>query len=206
MTRAGQRRKTCVILVGFSVRCLIPSSNRQKLWTKRLKANARPVVAQEFYFSNVLLVFPIFSEPLYMTDATSTTEPNGPLNQSQQHEVAAAHERAGKIRKAASVARFNGWMTGIFAACSAPFALFSLPVSKIEKRIVLRLFHPLDTFCFLRPLKPRLQYKYRKQNYQDKQNCITHSAHLNLIPFFSVYRAIQLRYDKQGIANTLHRG
>jgi hypothetical protein len=54
-------------------------------------------------------------------------EPNGPLNQSQQHEVAAAHDRAQKIRRAAVVAGFNGWTTGIIAACSAPFALFSLP-------------------------------------------------------------------------------
>ena len=56
-----------------------------------------------------------------------TSEPNGPLSQSQQHKVAAAHDRARKIRKAAAVAAFNGWVTGILAACSAPFALFSLP-------------------------------------------------------------------------------
>lgn len=62
-----------------------------------------------------------------MAIATNTAEPNGPLSQSQQQEVAAAHDRARKIRKAAAVARFNGWMTGIAAACSAPFALFSLP-------------------------------------------------------------------------------
>ncbi len=62
-----------------------------------------------------------------MAIATITSEPNGPLSQSQQHEIAAAHDRARKIRKAAAVAGFNGWMIGIFAACSAPFALFSLP-------------------------------------------------------------------------------
>jgi len=61
-----------------------------------------------------------------MAVATATVEPPGPLTQSHQREVAAAHERARKIRKAAAVASFNGWMTGIFAACSAPFALFSL--------------------------------------------------------------------------------
>ncbi len=57
----------------------------------------------------------------------TTAEPNGPLSQTQQHEVAAAHDRAQKIRKAAAVARFNAWMTGIAAVCSAPFAIFSLP-------------------------------------------------------------------------------
>lgn len=56
----------------------------------------------------------------------TTTEPNGPLSQEQQQEVAAAHDRAQKIRKAAAVAGFNGWVTGIIAACSAPFALFGL--------------------------------------------------------------------------------
>jgi hypothetical protein len=40
--------------------------------------------------------------------------------------VALANERAKKIRKAAGVAMFNGWATGIFAALSAPFALFSI--------------------------------------------------------------------------------
>ncbi len=62
-----------------------------------------------------------------MDIASKTTAPNGPLSQSQQLEVAAAHERAHAIRKAAAVAGFNGWVTGIAAACSAPFALFSLP-------------------------------------------------------------------------------
>ena len=37
-----------------------------------------------------------------------------------------ANERAKKIRKAAGVAAFNGWMTGIFAVTSAPFAPFSI--------------------------------------------------------------------------------
>ena len=56
-----------------------------------------------------------------------TSETNGPLSQAQQNEVATAHDRGRKIRKAASVAAMNGWMTGFFAACSLPFALFSLP-------------------------------------------------------------------------------
>jgi hypothetical protein len=62
-----------------------------------------------------------------MTVATITAEPDGPLSQSQQHQIAAAKIRARKIRKAAAVAGFNGWTTGILAVCSAPFALFGLP-------------------------------------------------------------------------------
>jgi len=62
-----------------------------------------------------------------MAMSAITKDPNGPLSPAQQQEVVAAQDRARKIRKAASVAGFNGWMTGIVAACSAPFALFSLP-------------------------------------------------------------------------------
>jgi hypothetical protein len=62
-----------------------------------------------------------------MAVATITTEPDGPLTKSHQDEIASAHDRAKKIRKAAGVANFNGWVTGIFAVSSAPFALFSLP-------------------------------------------------------------------------------
>ena len=40
--------------------------------------------------------------------------------------MAAAKRDTKKIRKAAGVARFNGWSIGLFAALSAPFALFSL--------------------------------------------------------------------------------
>jgi hypothetical protein len=62
-----------------------------------------------------------------MSVVTVATEPTGPLTQAHQHEVTAAHDRARIIRKAASVAAFNGWVTAIFAVCSAPFAIFSLP-------------------------------------------------------------------------------
>jgi hypothetical protein len=41
------------------------------------------------------------------------------------HELALAKGRAKSIHKAASVAAFNGWATGIIAACSLPFAPFS---------------------------------------------------------------------------------
>lgn len=61
-----------------------------------------------------------------MAAVISTIETVGPLDQTQHREVAAAHDRAQKIRKAAAVAKFNGWTTGICAVCSAPFALFSL--------------------------------------------------------------------------------
>jgi hypothetical protein len=48
------------------------------------------------------------------------------LAQEHRRELALANQRAKKIRKAAGVAAFNGWATGIFAALSAPFALFSI--------------------------------------------------------------------------------
>lgn len=39
-------------------------------------------------------------------------------------ELALAGQRAQKVRRAAHVATFNGWATGVLAFCSAPFALF----------------------------------------------------------------------------------
>jgi hypothetical protein len=42
-----------------------------------------------------------------------------------RHELVLAKGRSKAIRKAASVAAFNGWATGVAAALSAPFALFS---------------------------------------------------------------------------------
>ncbi|QDS97595.1 hypothetical protein [Adhaeretor mobilis] len=61
-----------------------------------------------------------------MSDVVLAPVDSGPLSLSQKQEVAAASERSQKIRKAAAVAKFNGWTTGILATCSAPFALFSL--------------------------------------------------------------------------------
>ena len=49
-----------------------------------------------------------------------------PLAPEHHRELATANERAKKIRKAAKVAGFNGWVTAIFAVCSVPFALFSV--------------------------------------------------------------------------------
>ncbi|MBC8873680.1 MAG: hypothetical protein H8E44_29940 [Planctomycetes bacterium] len=62
-----------------------------------------------------------------MNAATIVLASDGPLTQEHHHELALANGRAKKIRKAAGVAAFNGWVTGIFAALSAPFALFSFP-------------------------------------------------------------------------------
>ena len=60
-----------------------------------------------------------------MNIATNAPASEGPLTPEQRHELALANERK-KIRKAATVAAFNGWATGIFAALSAPFAVFSV--------------------------------------------------------------------------------
>jgi hypothetical protein len=50
----------------------------------------------------------------------------GLLTPELRHQLMLAKERTKPIRKAASVAAFNGWATGIIAALSAPFALFSI--------------------------------------------------------------------------------
>lgn len=61
-----------------------------------------------------------------MSVATLAELASGPLAAEHHDELAAANQRSRKIRKAAGVAAFNGWMTGIFAVTSAPFAPFSI--------------------------------------------------------------------------------
>lgn len=61
-----------------------------------------------------------------MSAATLPEPTQGRLAAEHQQEIATANARAKKIRKAAKVAEFNGWVTAIFAACSAPFAPFSV--------------------------------------------------------------------------------
>lgn len=61
-----------------------------------------------------------------MTTTTAISDIDRPLSPAQNEQLAAAQARAAKVRRAAAVAGFNGWATGILAACSAPFALFSL--------------------------------------------------------------------------------
>jgi hypothetical protein len=51
---------------------------------------------------------------------------SSPLTPALRHELVLAKGRSKAIRKAASVAAFNGWATGIAAALSAPLALFSI--------------------------------------------------------------------------------
>lgn len=61
-----------------------------------------------------------------MSVATLAEPAAGPLAAEHHRELAVANERSKKIRKAAGVAAFNGWVTGIFAVTSAPFAPFSI--------------------------------------------------------------------------------
>lgn len=59
--------------------------------------------------------------------ATLTAPPSvGPLTQERRQELLLAKGRAKAIHRAARVAAFNGWTTGIVAAFSVPFALFSV--------------------------------------------------------------------------------
>jgi hypothetical protein len=57
---------------------------------------------------------------------TAVSSTPGPLTPEHRHELMLAGERAKPIRKAARVATFNAWSTGIVAALSAPFALMSV--------------------------------------------------------------------------------
>lgn len=50
----------------------------------------------------------------------------GPLSAEHHQQIASAHARGEKIRSAARVAAFNGWVTGAFALLSLPFAPFSI--------------------------------------------------------------------------------
>lgn len=52
-------------------------------------------------------------------------EESAPLTPEHYEALRAAKSRRKKIDRAVSVASFNGWSTGVFAALSAPFALFS---------------------------------------------------------------------------------
>ena len=61
-----------------------------------------------------------------MATATAFPAADGVLNPEARDALSFANTRTRKIRKAASVAAFNGWVTVIFAVCSAPFALFSV--------------------------------------------------------------------------------
>ncbi len=55
-----------------------------------------------------------------------TAHSAGPLSAEHHQQIASAHSRAAKIRSAARVAAFNGWVTGAFALLSLPFAPFSV--------------------------------------------------------------------------------
>ena len=61
-----------------------------------------------------------------MSAATIAPASDGPLTQQHHQQLALANGRAKKIRKAARLAAFNGWVFGVFAALSVPFALFGI--------------------------------------------------------------------------------
>jgi hypothetical protein len=60
--------------------------------------------------------------------AVATLAPPSPEGFTLAHsqELAQASQRAVKVRKAARVASFNGWMSALVALCSAPFALYGI--------------------------------------------------------------------------------
>ena len=67
-----------------------------------------------------------------MSQATATTAAQpGPLTPEHHHELMLAGERARPIRRAARVASFNAWATGILAALSVPFTLLFFSFSSL---------------------------------------------------------------------------
>ena len=69
---------------------------------------------------------------MQITHLTSATKPaakpqsGGPLTEEHRYELAAATNRLAPIRNAARVATTNAWITGVIAALSWPFAMFSV--------------------------------------------------------------------------------
>lgn len=60
-----------------------------------------------------------------MSDPTTTPAAGGPLTDADHLAVAEAQRRGQKIRRAAAVAAFNGWVLATFAGLSALFVVFS---------------------------------------------------------------------------------
>ena len=63
-----------------------------------------------------------------MIDAprSSSETDGGPLTPEHQRALVEANQRGQKVMAAGKMAAFNGWTSGIFAALTLPFALFSL--------------------------------------------------------------------------------
>lgn len=61
-----------------------------------------------------------------LVHAPGSTASDEPLDAVHYQQLREAEHRAGRVRRAAGIARFNGWLTAIAAVLSAPFALFSV--------------------------------------------------------------------------------
>lgn len=61
-----------------------------------------------------------------MQNPSIAPAPDEPLTEGHYRQLALASGRAKTIRRAAGVAAFNGWVAGVFAALSAPFAFSSV--------------------------------------------------------------------------------
>ena len=61
----------------------------------------------------------------------------GPLTPEHHRELAQAKERSVKIRTAARVAAFNGWVTALIAASSALFTMFSFSIVSLLVTVAL---------------------------------------------------------------------
>src|SRR5262245_47276944 len=60
------------------------------------------------------------------SNSTAAPQSGGPLTEEHRYQLAAATNRLVPVRKAARIASTNAWITGIIAALSWPFAMFSV--------------------------------------------------------------------------------
>jgi len=84
-----------------------------------------------------------------------TVSGQGPLSANHLAELDIAKRRAKKIRRAAKVATFGGWTTGIFAAFSLLFGLFSLTSLLLGIAFSIVAFNEFAGAKMLRRLDPR---------------------------------------------------
>ena len=78
-----------------------------------------------------------------------------PLSPEQLQAFSAAHQRRRRIDRAAAVATFNGWSSGVFAVLTLPFALFSVVALFLATGLGIIAYHEFKGRRGLRQLNPR---------------------------------------------------
>ena len=93
-----------------------------------------------------------------MHTAIDSIAGGGPLTPEHQQQVLVANQRTAKLRMAAKMAWFNGWVTGIFALLSAPFALFSLAGLVVTLGLIVVAYNEFRGRRLLLAYDPRAPY------------------------------------------------